>query len=187
MKIVMVLGLVAVLMFGGLGCAMFEDEVEVTLPPDMFEGEDMDEIIAEAEEEGMSVVEEHEDGSITYAMPSSVHSEMMEEIEEDIQEQIEDVKVEYASVEDVSHAADFAEFTLVVDQEAYETSFDGFAAFELGLQGMFYQMFDGVGEEDIEVKVHLENVDTGEEFDTIVYPEAMDDTMEPEEDIEMIE
>ncbi|MBX9975137.1 hypothetical protein [Cytobacillus firmus] len=153
--------------------------VEVTLPASMFEGEDMDSSIAEAEKEGIKVTK-NDDGSVTYKMSKTKHKEMMKEMETELQKTIADTKngEDYPSVKDVTHNKDYSEFTLEVEREAYENSFDGFAVFGLGLSGMFYQLFNGVGPEDYEVKILVKDTATGEVFDEVIYPDAMEETGE---------
>jgi len=60
-----------------------------------------------------------------------------------------------------------------VDRAAYENSFDGFAALGLGLQGMFYQAFDGVPSDKLKVTINIQDESTGEIFNTVVYPDQM--------------
>jgi len=150
--------------------------VEITLPASLFEGEDIDEVIAEAKEDGVSDVTVHDDGSLTYKMSKSKHNEMMREMKDDLLEYIEETKnsEDYKSIKDITHNKVFSEFTLLVDQEAFENSFDGFAALGLGMSGLYYQLFDGVAPDDYEVTVFIENLNTGEVFDTIVYPDAFE-------------
>lgn len=148
--------------------------VEVTLPASMFEGEDADSSIAEAEKEGIKVTK-NDDGSVTYKMSKAKHKEMMKEMETELQKTIADTKngEDYPSVKEVTNNKDFSEFTLEVDREAYENSFDGFAVFGLGLSGMFYQLFNGVDPEDYEVKILVKDTATGEVFNEVIYPDAM--------------
>ncbi|KON88054.1 hypothetical protein AF332_15360 [Sporosarcina globispora] len=153
--------------------------VEVTLPASMLEGEDMDSSIADAEKEGIKVTKNN-DGSVTYKMYKSKHKEMIKEIETELQKTIADTKngEDYPSVEEVTHNKDFSEFTLEVEREAYENSFDGFAVFGLGLSGMYYQLFNGVDPEEYEVKILVKDTATGDVFDEIIYPDAMEETGE---------
>ncbi|MCS0653400.1 hypothetical protein [Cytobacillus firmus] len=150
--------------------------VEVTLPASMFEGEDADSSIAEAEKEGIKVTRD-DDGSVTYKMSKAKHKEMMKEMETELQKTIADTKngEDYPSVKEVTNNKDFSEFTLEVDREAYENSFDGFAVFGLGLSGMFYQLFNGVDPEDYEVKILVKDTATGEVFNEVIYPDAMEE------------
>ncbi|EWG10920.1 hypothetical protein [Cytobacillus firmus] len=150
--------------------------VEVTLPASMFEGEDADSSIAEAEKEGIKVTR-NDDGSVTYKMSKAKHKEMMKEMETELQKTIADTKngEDYPSVKEVTNNKDFSEFTLEVDREAYENSFDGFAVFGLGLSGMFYQLFNGVDPEDYEVKILVKDTATGEIFNEVIYPDALEE------------
>ncbi|WP_404321819.1 hypothetical protein LG298_15155 [Cytobacillus firmus] len=150
--------------------------VVITLPASMFEGEDADSSIAEAEKEGIKVTR-NDDGSVTYKMSKAKHKEMMKEMETELQKTIADTKngEDYPSVKEVTNNKDFSEFTLEVDREAYENSFDGFAVFGLGLSGMFYQLFNGVDPEDYEVKILVKDTATGEVFNEVIYPDAMEE------------
>jgi major membrane immunogen (membrane-anchored lipoprotein) len=153
--------------------------VEVTLPASMFEGEDIDSDIAEAEAKGIKVTK-NEDGSVTYKMSKSKHKEMMKELETELVKSIDEMKngEDFASIQDISHNKSFSEFTLTVDKAAYENSFDGFAVFGLGVSGMYYQLFNGVNADNYKVKILVKDVATGEVFDEIVYPDELEDTEE---------
>ncbi|GLB61713.1 hypothetical protein [Cytobacillus sp. NCCP-133] len=150
--------------------------VEVTLPASMFEGEDADSSLAEAEKEGIKVTK-NDDGSVTYKMSKAKHKEMMKEMQTELERTIADTKngEDYPSVKEVTNNKDFSEFTLEVDREAYENSFDGFAVFGLGLSGMFYQLFNGVDPEDYEVKILVKDTATGEVFNEVIYPDALEE------------
>lgn len=150
--------------------------VEITLPASLFEGEDIDEVIAEAKEDGISDIIVHDDGSLTYKMSKSKHNEMMREMKDGLIEYIGETKnsEDYKSIKDITYNKVFSEFTLVVDQEAFENSFDGFAALGLGILGLYYQLFDGVALDDYEVTIFIENANTGEVFDTIIYPDDLE-------------
>ncbi|MCE7792979.1 hypothetical protein K8O68_11180 [Salipaludibacillus sp. CUR1] len=151
-------------------------EVTITLPPSLFEEEDPEDMIAEEEEEGIYDVTMLEDGTVTYTMSKEKHEEMMQEMEKDINETIEETKnsEDFVSISDITYNDSYSEFTMIVEQETFENSFDGFAAFGLGLSGMFYQLFDGVDPDNFEVIVHFENEHTGEVFETMTFPEDLD-------------
>ncbi|MGM7680992.1 hypothetical protein ACSVDA_02445 [Cytobacillus sp. Hm23] len=152
--------------------------VEVTLPNSFFEGEDMDSIKAQAKEDGIKDVIQNDDGTITYVMSKSKHKEMMDEIKDSILMTVEDYKNngDFPSIKDVLHNDSFSEFTLVVDQENYENSFDSFAQLGLGMSGMYYQLFNGVDPESYDVTIFVKNETTGDVFKTVVYPDALDET-----------
>ncbi|MCV9886702.1 hypothetical protein [Metabacillus halosaccharovorans] len=151
--------------------------VEVTLPASMFEGEDIDTVIADAKKEGVKEVTKNEDGSLTYKMSKAKHKEMMEELKTGILETIEETKnsEDYVSIKDITHNDSFSEFTLVVEKSAYEDSMDGFAAFGLGISGMYYQLYNGVDPDDYKVTIFLKDEASQEVFDEIVYPDDLEE------------
>ncbi|MBP1971090.1 hypothetical protein J2Z83_003229 [Virgibacillus natechei] len=155
-----------------------DNAVEVTLPASFMEAEeiDIDSLTADSEESGIEDVTENSDGSVSYEMSGSKHEEMMTEIESEVNNSIEEIadNEEYASIQDITSSNSFSEFTMLVDQETFENSFDGFAAMALGVSGMFYQLFDGTDADDYAVTISIENADTGEVFDTLHYPEDLD-------------
>ncbi len=99
----------------------------------------------------------------------------MKEVENSVLQTIENLKSgkDFASIKDVTHNKSFSEFTLVVDKEAYENSFDGFAVLGVALPAMYYQMFDGVSPDDYKVTIQVEDQSTGDVFGTVVYPDAL--------------
>ena len=154
-------------------------DVSITMPASMVEldDQDIDSMIDEAQEMGVKEVVRNEDGSLTYKMSKSTHRKMMQEIKEDMIENIEDMieSGDFVSIKDVTYNHDFTEMTLIVDQNAFENSFDGFAVFGIGMIVMYYQLFDGVQPDNIQATIYLKNMDTGEVFNKIVYPDAFDD------------
>jgi len=151
--------------------------VEVTLPASMFEGEDIDTVIADAKKEGVKEVTKNEDGSLTYKMSKAKHKEMMEELKTGILETIEETKnsEDYVSIKDITYNDSFSEFTLVVEKSAYEDSMDGFAAFGLGISGMYYQLYNGVNPDEYKVTIFLKDEASQEVFDEIVYPDDLEE------------
>ncbi|MDG5471372.1 DUF4352 domain-containing protein [Jeotgalibacillus sp. ET6] len=158
--------------------------VELTIPASMFEGEDIDQVIAEAKEDGVKEATKNDDGSVTYKMSKSAHKEMMQEFAVSMKESLDEMVTseDFVSIKAVDHNKSFDKFTLTVDQEAYENSFDGFGIFALGMSGMFYQVYDGKDMESAKVTISLVDEATQEEFDTLVYPDDMEEaTSETEE------
>jgi hypothetical protein len=150
--------------------------VNITLPASMFKDQNIDEVITKAKEGGVGEVIKNADGSLTYKMSKAKHKEMLKTMETDLIKSIDELKTkgDYASIKDIEHNKSFSEFTLSVDKEKYQGSFDGFAVIILGITGMYYQLFSGASMEDYKVTVFVSNVDTGEVFDTIVYPDALE-------------
>lgn len=151
--------------------------VEVTLPSMFFEGEEIEDVIAKAKEEGVKEIVENDDGSLTYKMSKKEHKEIVNEMSTEIEESVSEIidEDEFPSIKEIDHEKDFSAFTVVVDKEAYENSLDGFAIVGLAMSGMYYQVFDGVDAEDSKVVVNLEDEATGEHYNEVVYPDAFDD------------
>lgn len=151
-------------------------DVTITLPASMFEPGEIEEAIASAKESGVQEVVVNDDGSLTYKMTKSTHSKLMEDIRENFIESLEDMKTsgDYTSIKDIKYNRDFSQITLVVDKDAFENSFDSFAIFGTGILAMYYQLFDGVGSDNIRVTINVEDVDTGEIINSIIYPDAFD-------------
>lgn len=154
--------------------------VEITLPSDLFEDEDLDQVIENAKEQGVSKVTKNDDGSLTYKMSKSVHDEMLQEIEESVDGAVEEAKQNSESIKDITSNKALTEFTLLVDREAFENSFDGFVSITLGISGIYYQIFAGENADDAKVTIHVEDEASGEVFDTIVYPDVLEEEQENE-------
>lgn len=148
-------------------------EKSITLPASLVEGQDFATYEAEMLGQGATSVVQNADGSVTIKMPDAVHQAMLDKMLIAMDESIDQSIVEQAGViTDVTYNKAVSEFTVTVDRAGFESSFGaGFIALSLGLQGMFYQLFNGVAEP----KTTINYVDgaTGEVFDTVVYPDAM--------------
>ena len=97
----------------------------------------------------------------------------MKELADGAKKAVEDIKNDttFTSIQDITYNDSFTEFTMIVDKATYENSMDEFAALGLGMNGMFYQVFDGV--KDYKVTVNVKDASTGEVFKTIVYPDSI--------------
>ena len=148
----------------------------MTLPAAFFEGEDMNEVVAKAKEEGYGEAKVNDDGSVTYKMSKSKHKEMMAELATSVEETKTDLveSGDFPSIKSVETNKDYTNFSINVDRAAYENSFDFFATMSAGMVGSFYQAFNGVKAEDMEVLIEVKDADTGEVIDSVVYPEALE-------------
>jgi len=151
--------------------------VEVTIPSTFMEGEDIDQVVADAKESGIKNVTKNEDGSVTYKVSKAQHKEMMKEMETNVATYIDELVSgeDFASIKDIEHNGSFSEFTVVVDKEAFEGSFDGFATLGLAMSGMYYQAFNGTNAEKLKVTVNTKDVDTGEIIGSAIYPDVLDE------------
>lgn len=149
--------------------------VEYTFPAYMIESDSIDQIILEAKADGVDEVIQNSDGSLTFKMLKSKHIEMMKDLEDGLKSSIDEMIYgeDIPSVQDITYNKTFSEFTLTVDRNTYENSFDGLAAISLGMSGMFYQIFDGVNPDNSKVTIHAKDVATGEVFSTNVFPDDL--------------
>lgn len=151
--------------------------VEVTIPASFMEGEDIDQVIADAKENNIKNVTKNEDGSVTYQVSKAQHKEMMKEMKTNVTTYIDELvnNEDFASIQDIKHNGSFSEFTIVVDKDAFENSFDGFASLGLAMSGMYYQAFNGTNAEKIKVTLHTQDAETGEIFGTAIYPDVLEE------------
>lgn len=148
-------------------------EVSITIPASIIGEQDFASYESEMLSKGATSVTQNEDGSVTIKMPDAVHKAMLDEMKASLDESIDQALVDQAGViTDIEYSSNVDEFTVEVDKAAYESSFGaGFISLSLGIQGMFYQLFDGVS--DAKVTVNFVDVATGEVFESVVYPDAM--------------
>ena len=148
--------------------------VTLTLPASMFEGQNIDQVITDAQKKGIKATK-NADGSVTYKMSKAQHKEMVQEMKKSVIETINDTKSgkDYSSIKDITYNDDFSEFTLIVNKSDYENSMDGFAVLGLGMSGMMYQLFNGVKPEDYKVTIDVKDEATQKVFDQVVYPDAL--------------
>lgn len=151
-------------------------DVTITMPAIMFEGEDINVEAAEMRESGIKEVTVNADGSVTATMSKNKHRELLDGMTGEILESFEEMAsgVDFPSIKAIQNHPDFSEVTMEVDQSAFENSFDGFAVMGVGMSAMMYQVFDGVEGEDLSVLIHLKDAATGKVFDTVVFPDDMD-------------
>ncbi|MBH5317100.1 hypothetical protein I6N90_04660 [Paenibacillus sp. GSMTC-2017] len=148
---------------------------EVTLPASMFNGQDLDQVIAAAKEKGVGEVTKNADGSLTYKMSKTVYNKMLKELKGTTIEYVESLKngVDYTSIKDVTYNESFSEFTLIVDKEAYESSLDGMASLGLFFSASLYQLFEGVSNEKLKITVNVQDEKTKEIISTKDFPDEL--------------
>jgi hypothetical protein len=147
-------------------------DVSITLPASMFEGDDIDEVIREAKGNGIKNVVVNRDGSLTYTMSKATHNRITNELKEGFIESLEDMKSgnDFKSIHDVKYDGKLTKFTLTVDKEAFENSFDGFAIFGIGLMSMYYQVYSGVDVDKWSATIEIKDRYSGKVFRTTNYP-----------------
>lgn len=152
--------------------------VDVTLPPAFFEDETPEEIEAAAKENGFLKCVVHEDGSVTYTMTKLKRAEILRDFKGTIDESITELtsggENEPQSFRSITYNAGVTQFDVRVDRTAYENSWlDSFYIIQLYLLGGYYQLFNGVPNDQIDVIVNVIDDSSGEVFNTGTYQQAM--------------
>lgn len=146
--------------------------VEITLPASLLEGEDIDDISSKADDSDMEVTV-NDDGSVACKMSKSKHKEIMTELYNAQLEFFEEIKnsEDIESIEDIKYNETFSEIIVMVDQEAFEGSFDLLVAISLGASSSYYQLFNGVNPDDCKARIYFKDIATGEILVNLVYPD----------------
>ena len=143
--------------------------VEITIPADFFEDETEDEIKAGAEEKGFSKCVVNDDGSVTYTMSKAKRKEVLKEMEASFDETADEIikgdEEVPSSFTEITHNKDFK----VIEMKANENygGFDGLYMYSMLMMGSYYQVFNGVSSDKLDVTVKVINKESGEELDSI--------------------
>lgn len=155
----------------------------VTIPATFFEDTTEDEVKAAAEEAGYQSYKINSDGSVTYTMTKVKHQEILKGYEASINEFIdgllngdEEAKVEAFS--NIECNDDYSQINIYVNKDTYST-WDSMYALSFYIQGAYYQMFDGVSSEDIDVVVNFIDNITGNVIDSGSYRAWANNLKEP--------
>lgn len=137
--------------------------VDVTLPVALVEEQDVD-IETTLEEirqtDGINKVTLNDNGTVTYNMTKSKHSEMIKSIKDSIDESSDELinDVENSIVK-IENSADYTRFDVYVNPKKYNV-FEMFNAIVFYIQGIMYNSFNG--NNDAEIIVKFINNETGE-------------------------
>lgn len=138
--------------------------IEVTLPSNLFENQDMSAIEQEAKANGVHDVKINDDGSVTYKMDKSTHKNLLKELKSGVDESIEEAlndKEAFRSFSEITYNDDLTEFNILVDASLFNP-FEGISALGYYLMGNMYQAMNCVKTEDINTTVNFINKDTKE-------------------------
>lgn len=146
--------------------------VEVTIPAQFFENSesgtltqtDVDNTVDEMSfKDGFL----NEDGSVTYKMSKSQHEEFLKGYKESIDGTISDMLNDEnnESFVDITYNDSLTQFTISVDSEKF-SMLDMINAFAFYIEGTYYQLFNFVPIDDVDVQVDFVDKDTGEVIET---------------------
>lgn len=152
--------------------------VEVTMPASFFDGETPEEIQADAKEAGFLSCTVNSDGSVTYKMTKGKRVEILREykktIDSIIQEYVSGGENAPQSFKNITYNDKVTQFDVRVDRATYENSwFDSMYALGLYIAGGYYQILDGVPNDQVDVKVNFIDDATGEFIESGSYQDMI--------------
>lgn len=148
--------------------------VDITLPSALIDDvSDFNEEEYIAENEGIKAAKINEDGSVTLTMTKKKHEEIVSEMKEEVTTSLSELteSEDTPYIKEVEYSKNFKEVKLSVDREAYEDAFD-LTPLLVGILVGTYQVYAG---EEFYTEVIIEDVATGVEINSIVYPDALED------------
>lgn len=157
--------------------------VEVTMPASMFQDQTKEDIEEAAKQQGIKEVRINDDGSVYYKMSKATHKEALTKMKASLEESLDTLVngENFTSFKDASANKDFTKFTITVNQEAYEDSFDGFGLLGLGIAAMYHDLFSGTPGDKLDIEMKLVDEATGETINTIHFPEDLNKEEEQED------
>ncbi len=146
------------------------DLVTITIPTDFLDSEESEEeIIAAAQEDGISSAVVNEDGSVTYTMTKETHEELLKELSGQIKDSINELMADEdasAAYKSITYNDDYSQFEILADPELYEEG-GKLDAMSFTMLGAYYQAY--AGSENPGCTVIVKNADTGEELEQLTY------------------
>lgn len=154
-------------------------EVILTMSKDMLEiaGISADDMLASTNDADR--ITKNDDGSVTCKITEDEYNQLLSTLKETIDETIQAIKDDETiagCVKDITYTDDVGEIVVTAEKEAFENSITAaMIAPTLGLYGMMYQMYTGVPSEEIKCTVAVKDSSTGEEFQSVTYPDAIEE------------
>lgn len=140
-------------------------DVVVTLPADLVGETTQEEVSQNAKDHGMHSGTLNEDGSVTYVMSKSQHSQYMKELRESLLESLAELPGSdgLENVTAVEANADFTSFTVTTTSTEL-TLTEGMSSLALYMYGALYNLFNGTQVDNIHID--FVNADSGEIIQT---------------------
>lgn len=149
-----------------------KDSVNINIPEYLLSDDENGELTDDQISEGFRSSKKNEDGSITYTLKKDSYDDYVQSVKKDVTSMLDNMKDgDYSSIQDVKYDSDLKQVVLYVDQTAYENSSDSYAIKGIGSQAALYHVYNGEDASKIEVVIQIENAETNEVLETVVYPE----------------
>ena len=146
--------------------------IEVTLPSISFENMSETEILQLADTEGINEIIINPNKSVKMIMTEDKHNEFIFEKSKIIDEYIVEAMSDSYSIYSIEHNKDYTVFTITVDQVEYENGFEPLIVEPtLATMGIHYNLYVGIDQEDIIVKIQLKDHISNSIYFSSKYPE----------------
>lgn len=146
--------------------------VDVTIPAIFYQDEQeemtQDKVEQLVKESNFNSGVLNEDGSVTFNMSKSQHAQFLQSIKDSTLETIDGLLNGENSIESfnkISFNDDMNKFSIYVDATKY-SAFDSLNALVFYLVGEYYQLFNGISLDDVDVQVDFIDKDTEQIIDT---------------------
>lgn len=150
--------------------------VDVTFPASFYEGKTDSDIQAEVEANGFKKYVINNDGSVTFTMSKAKHSEMLDTMKENVDETIDSMlngEEAVTSFKKIEYNDSLSRFDISVDEAAFTDSLDALNTLTFLFSGVYYQVFDGIDPEEIDVVINYYNADTNDLIDSSSYQDMI--------------
>ncbi|BCI60980.1 hypothetical protein [Solibaculum mannosilyticum] len=153
-------------------------KVIFTMSKNMLEiiGVSADDIVASTQNSGQVI--KNDDGSVTYKMSEEEYDQLLSSLKKTMDESIESFKTDetLTCIKDITYNDDLSEIIISAEKESFENNISAaLIPAALGISGMFYQMYTGVPDNEIKCSVVVKDSSTGEEFQSVTYPDAIEE------------
>ena len=151
-------------------------DVQVTLPPQFFEGMTEENIRANAEAEEIKEVKIHEDGSVTYTLTEERQKEILKEFKDELDLTVTDIagSEDYPSIKRIEANADYTNFDIFVDRAKFEANVDMIATLTLYIGSSYYHAFLG-NAESFKATLNYIDVSNDEIIESVVLPQDLEE------------
>ncbi len=123
-------------------------------------------------------ITKNDDGSLTYKMTEEEYDQVLASLKKTLDDSIEAFKTDetLSCIKEITYNDDISEIVISVDQETYKNNASAIMVGPtLGIYGgMMYQMYSGIPDESIKCSVVVKDASTGEEIQSMVYPDALE-------------
>jgi hypothetical protein len=160
--------------------------VDITVPASFFEDMTEEEIESNSKEQGFTKVVINDDGSVTYTMTKAKRQEILNDYKNELNNTIDSYingENKVASFKSIRYNNDISKIDIRVDSSLY-SAWDSMHTLVFYMYGAYYQIFNGVNKDDIEVIVNFIDDSTNEILDSGSFRKWLENTSSGDDETE---